>query len=107
MRAVAIDKPNNVFQTPPSNSPDLIERQETPSSPTYFETTWERFESPYNLGVEISFNYTISSTEQSVAESGFLSLLMLWTSATIGTPDSSNTYLVGNLTCTIILLKVV
>lgn len=70
-------------------------------SPVYFQTSWTREppNGPYALGPTWNTSYTVTSTSPVLALQGALKMLMLWTSATSGTPTSGNTYEVADLTC--------
>lgn len=69
------------------------------SATGYFQTQWNGLQDSYSLNDEINAQYTVTVDNSTVSTAGSLNLMLLWTSATSGTPDSTNTFAVIKPSC--------
>lgn len=76
------------------------------ASPAYFSTQWRAFTSPYALNSQFQVSYEVLAADPSISQQGPLNLVLLWTSAGAGTPDSTNTYSVAtSLVCEFAIIQ--
>jgi len=62
------------------------------ASPEYFETSWPTLQKSYELNIGFEVAYKVVNSNDIIAQQGILTLVLLWTTATSGFPDSSNTH---------------
>jgi hypothetical protein len=88
---------------PPNNFPTPSGPPGSRQSSVYFTTDWayEPGDAPYALDTLFAVSYTVKETNPALMAQGSLGLLLLWTSATAGTPGSDNTWEIAGPKCTV------
>ena len=69
-------------------------------SPVYFESAWDLGNGNFQMGVPFNINYSLEVPTSAALSMQFsLPLALLWTNATGGVPDSTNTWQLMQVQC--------